>query len=354
MGSLSRISVALLVATIISCTGAAGALSVALHPTEVGPGEKIFVEITDLPDGSDFTLLTEGISPADPGGNLTFQLTEFEIPFSLVNGEILVNVANSRHAAFKVKKGDTIATVEAYPPDGIFSRKEVRNISSGTYAYIRLEATPLSPDQPVSSVIQLKGIKQGPRDATLSFSIDGIRSGQVRIITLIDGTEYLNELITIGGGASSVVRGTVSPDGIAWLTGTSDSYTRLLVLKPVGVPDGWEAVTRSYQVVSSGTDLGSDAMLTITIPGTIAADLDRHTLFIAHAKDGSWEMLPSRILVRDGVAVITAPVREPGEYCLMTLEIPETPVPATRTPFPAPLFLAFVLTAFAVIAMRQK
>jgi hypothetical protein len=351
MGSLTGISIVMIMATIISCTGTAGALSVALYPTDIGPGEEIFVEITDLPDGSDFTLIAEGIYPADPGGNLTFQITEFEIPFSLVNGEILVNVANCRHAAFKVKKADTIATMEAYPPDGIFSRKEERNISSGTYAYFRLEATPLSPDQPVSSVIQLKGTKKGPKNTTLSFFIDGIQSGQVRIIILIDGTEYLSDLMTIGSGAGPMAPGTVSPDGVARLTGTFETYTRLLVLKPLGIPDGWEAVTRSYQVVSSGTDLGNDALLTIIIPGTI--DLERYTLFIARVKNGSWEMLPSRIRERDGMAVITIPVREPGEYCLMTLEIPETTVPPTRAPLPVVLSLASMLTACAVLAVRK-
>lgn len=350
MGSLTRISVAFLVITTIVCTGSADALSVTLIPVEMKPGEKISISISDVPDGSEVTLLAEGLYQPDPGGNLTFQLTELELPFSLVNGEILVNVAHARHAAFRVKKGDTIATMEAYPPDGIFSRREIRNISAGTYTYLRLEALPFSPARPVTCVIRLKGTKQGPPDGTVSFSIDGSSSGQAGITLLINGTEYLHELMVTGNGAASITPGTESPDGMAWLTGVTDSSVRILVLKPRDIPDGWSTVTRSYSIVSSGTDPGIDAMLSIIIPGTI--DPGRQTLFIAHARDGSWEMLPSRILAEDGIPVITAPVRKQGEYTLMTIELPETTVPATRTPLPIVLYLASVL--IALFAVRRN
>lgn len=337
------------VVIILICTGTAGALSVTLHPTDLEPGEKIFIEIRDFPDGREFELLAEGIYP--PGENLTFQLTEFEIPFTLTDGEIVVNVINAGHAAFCVKKGDTIATMEAYPPDGIFSRREARNISSGNYAYLRLDATPFSLDQPVKSVIHLRGMKQGTEDATLSFSIGGVQAGQVRIIILVDGIEYLNELMTIGEWAGSMEPGLVSPDGIAWLAGTSDSSARLLVMKPAGIPEGWEAVTRSYSIVSSSTDLGNDTLLTIMMPETI--DPDRDTFFIARAKHDSWEMLPSRIRKENGINVITAPVREPGEYCLMAFEEPETTVPPTKAYLSVVVSLISLFTAGLVVKRRM-
>ncbi len=340
----------ILVLTIVFCTGVAGAISITLHPTDIEPGERIFVEIRDLPDGSDFELLAEGIYPPS-GENLTFQLTGFEIPFSLVNGEILVNVVNAGHAAFRVKRGDTIATMEAYPPDGIFSRREARNISSGTYAYFRLDATPYSPYRPVTSVMHLRGLKQGPENATISFSLEGIQAGQVRIKILADGTGYMDELITIGSGGDSTGTGMASPDGRAWLTGASDSSARLLILKPAGVPEGWKAVTLSYRIVSSSTDLGNNTLLTIILPETI--DPAQDVIFIAGVQDGSWEILPSRIREGDGVAVITAPVRQPGEYCLMAREVPETEVTSTRTPLPIlPLLAALLLGGLA--AGRRK
>ena len=325
----------------------AAAVSVTPIATEISPGEPVLISLSGLPDGSRFSLSTEGIFPLS-GEQLRFQLTNLTLPFSLSGGEILVTTENTRHVAFRVKKGDITTTLEAFPENGTFSKREARNISAGVYSFMLLEADPLAPDQPVSSVIHLTGTKQGPEDATLSFSIDGVEAGQIRITVLIDGTEYFSELMMIGSGGGFTDQGMVSPDGVAWLTGTSDSSARLLVINPGDVPGGWEAVTRSYHIVSSGTDLGSGALLTITVPATI--DLDQDTLFIARARDGSWEMLPSRIREGDGIAVITAPVREPGEYCLMTSEVPETTVPATKASFPVILSLASLL--IIVLARR--
>jgi hypothetical protein len=329
--------------SVLCCAATAGALSVVLSPTAVEPGEQVSVRFSDLPDGSNFTLLAEGSFPADE--SLTFQLTAFVLPFSLVDGAIEARVAPVRHAVFKVKKGDMVATMEASPPDGTFSRAEPRNISAGTYAYLRIAATPLSPGLPVSSAIQLMGTKQGPKEGTISFSVDGMSYGKVRVVILLDGAEALNEVLTIG----TFDPGVASPDGVALLTGPRDPSTRLLLLEPSGIPAGWRAVTGSYRIVSPLSGFGSGALLTITAPDTV--DPDRDTIVIAHATGSSWEILPGRIHAKDGATAITAPVREPGDYCLVALGGADTAIPSTRASLP--VFLAFgSLVAAGLFAKR--
>jgi len=193
-------AVSLLLISVLLLILPAAAVSVTLPVTEIAPGEPVQVSLSGLPDGSRFSLETNGIFPVLPGEQLRFQLTNLTLPFSLSGGEILVATENTRQVAFRVKKENITTTLEARPENGIFSKRESRNISAGVYPFLLLEADPLSPDQPVQARIQLQGQTYGAEEAPITFFIEGVDAGTVDVIVTVNEERWLDERITITGG----------------------------------------------------------------------------------------------------------------------------------------------------------
>jgi len=335
-------AVSLLVPLVLLLMAPAAAVSVTLPATEIGPGEPVQVFLSGLPDGSRFSLATEGIFQVLPGEQLRFQLTNLTLPFSLSGGEILVTTENTRQVAFRVKKGDITTTLEAFPENGTFSKRESRNISAGVYPFMLLEADPLSPDQPVQARIQLQGETQGIQDTSITFSIEGIDAGEVAIIVTVDGERYLDERITIGG--RDEIR---SPDGRAFLEGIPGATLVMGDNRPL--PEGWIPMGRCYSVVPDDLVFSSPATLTLVLP-----DLpEGSTPFIVLRTGETLQLLPGRVKEWPTGTVISTLISEPGEFCLVASVPPGQPSPPTQAPLPV-IICSVALVFVSLISFRYK
>lgn len=313
----------------------AQAATIDLGTASIDPGEPVVVSVRDLADGVQFTLLTEASYPVLPGDRLVFELSRFHMPFSLTGGEITTSAGNVRWVKFEAKLGNTTAALETSPEDGTFTRTEARNISPGTYEFIRLSALPLSPGTPVTTRVSFSGTKEGPDSADISFVPEGMDSGDLHIVIIVDEKRVFDETISIGGGMGANT--TASADGMAALYGEGIPGAVFVADDPAGVPEGWTALSRSYRLVTGG-DLAPGASLVLVVPpGT---DPDDYTLFVASYQDGTWTMLPSRVL-ETGRGVVTD-VSGPGTFALMAIEYPApaTPSPTRSTMLPGPVLCA--------------
>jgi membrane-associated protease RseP (regulator of RpoE activity) len=342
-------SVFLLLCFLIQATAGA---SVSVHPDSIETGESLTISIGGLDDGSTFSILTEGRFPATTGEELSFQLNDYTIPFSLSSGKIIAHTENTRWVSFKAKKGNTTAGLESEPENGIFTYTKEQDISAGTYDFFVFDSVPLSKNLPVLTQMQVTGTKNGPSDSTITFIPDGIESGTIQIIVLVDGTGALNQLIQIGSVARLVQNTSPdntysSPDGRAELSGEEIEYLRFIKVEGSDISDDWELIGDVYSILPEGLELSSPAALTFIIPGDIAENIDNYTLFIAEYNTETWNMLPSRIESRGAKAVIQTEITHTATFALMTLAPEPTPLPAT-TPEPK-ISLSLFCPALAVL-----
>jgi|GEM_PF-2015203 len=346
----------LLILVVIVLAGMpASAVSVALDRPIISPGEPVLVSLSGLPDGAVFTFTAEGTYPVGRGETLLIHLTAFTLPFSLLDGEILASAANTRTASFEVQGGNTTALMRATTEDGIFVWNESRSISRGTYDSLRIEADAFTPDRPVTAHIRLTGVKQGPDDSSLTFMVAEIPAGKLRVRVIVDGTEYLDQVITLQGGTGPSPRQTTitSPDGLVTLTSPDPVTAEFQAGTPALLPAGWEPQGKSYILLPADLDLASPAVLSFVIPPELAEEATV-TLFIARSGEREYEMLPSRIEETGTGTVITAPVTRPGTYVLASLSPPVTGASPPPTTASLPLSLPAAAAVFGLLIMLRR
>ena len=167
-------------------------------PDQIQEGDAISIEINDLDDGAAFSFTIQGIYPVESEDDLIFTVKNFDMPYSLQDGEICIRVENVAYTEFSLKKGETSLGMASSPKNGTFIRRESRSISSGLYEYITLKATPLNREDPVMSSMCLMGIKKGPQDAHLTFTIEGIQTAEIHVIIEVDERVEMDEKMFIG------------------------------------------------------------------------------------------------------------------------------------------------------------
>jgi len=180
-----------LAASPVSAAGTA----VTLSPTTVSPGDAITITITDLPDGSDFALEITSDDLISSGAEW-YNLTNFQMPFSLKCGELCVVGGNVNSIFFEAKKGGVTQSVTKEGA-GSVTISETRDINQGTYEYIRIRGAVADPDAPASVDLSFSGEKHGDNDSEFEFAIEGASSGTVEVAVTVDCTELLCETITI-------------------------------------------------------------------------------------------------------------------------------------------------------------
>jgi hypothetical protein len=192
------------------------AVTISPLPDHLREGDSLSLSLQDLDDGTIFSFTIQGIYPADPGKDLVFIVRDFEMPYILQEGEILVRVENVKYTEFSLKKGDTIAGMASSPENGTFIRSESRTITSGLYEYIILKAAPLNGDEPVTSTICMRGIKKGPKDALITFTPEGITSGTIQVKIEVNGTVEMEDELFIGAipATESVAPSQTTPEAI--------------------------------------------------------------------------------------------------------------------------------------------
>ena len=194
-------------ALILLCTGMVGAVSAVViteSPSHVMRGEPITIDIEGLSNSAEFSLLIEATLGVTPGQEFLFETTNFVMPIALDNGQISAKTTGAQQATFSAKKGGTTVSVtRAADPGGVFSFSQAQSIPAGTFEYIRLQGTPLPTTNTIVSTIRLNGKKTGPDTSHISFTVNGIDNGMVKLTVNVDGSQALVQTVTIGDGIST-------------------------------------------------------------------------------------------------------------------------------------------------------
>ncbi|MDD1658610.1 MAG: hypothetical protein LUQ41_09210 [Methanomicrobiales archaeon] len=331
MVALSRFSARLLPALLLcaALVAACGAVTITQSPSVIHRGEQIHVGIQDLRDGATFSLLIEGRFAVTPGGPFAFITRQFAMPITLEQGEISAYTENTVWTGLSVKKGNTTVSLSKDSENGIMSHTESYKVNAGTYDYLKLEGDALAGRDQILSKLTLKGTKKGPDDSQLSFTIDGIDAGTVRILITVDGSLALNKEVIVGTPVTTT-HATASPTGPSVATFTSADrrvsveasgvdYLGILREDILGAPAGWEVVAGPYTLSPPGVALGAPGTLRITVPEEVLRAHDPATLGIARYRDGGWEVIPSRL---EG-AMLIADITDSGTYAVVA-RIPGT------------------------------
>jgi hypothetical protein len=263
-----------------------------------------------------------------------------------------LSTENTRNVLFSVENNETIASIKAATDNGTFSRTEFVTISSGTYSSISLDANPLSPLEPVSTSIVMRGIKRGANNADLTFAIDGVENGLLNIRIKVDNVTQLDGVITIGtgGSASSII---TASNGQAILTGSENATLEPLDLGPKDLPFGWYALSQIYEYTSERGDL-TETTLSFRIPSDISPDPSKNTFFIARSVDGNWVRMPSILHQDPSGNFVSATIQQEGEYCLVSLGTPQHSSTGWKLPFSAFIpFMAILIVGFMVYWNRR-
>jgi len=396
MRKFSVLFLAMLAVLAASSVSAAGT-AVTLSPTTVSPGDAITITITDLPDGSDFALEITSDDLISSGAEW-YNLTNFQMPFSLKCGELCVVGGNVNSIFFEAKKGGVTQSVTKEGA-GSVTISETRDINQGTYEYIRIRGAVADPDAPASVDLSFSGEKHGDNDSEFEFAIEGASSGTVEVAVTVDCTELLCETITIvaptptprppsSGGDSSPPTPTptpepepeegalqtdsegnllepiriVSADGVAALaidegvralnaTGSPLSAVTITLVDPSDIPpipDGasFAFAGYAYDCRPDGATFDPAITLEFTLTeeqweGLDLAEWQTLAVMWFNGATGQWKELPTA--VDPETRTVTAPITHFSTFALMsTGEAPQetpipTPTPEATAPTPTPV-----------------
>lgn len=217
---------------------------------------------------------------------------------------------------------------------------EAYNVSPGEYASLQIEGERQDLSSPIRCYIQLTGVKQGPDTSHISFLVDGVERGTLRIRATVNGTLVLNQEILIrvtspgeeggepgeGNTPSSPVpsvtaspppttslalalRIVISTDSRVWITAAGEDI-QVLRIENLSTPRGWELAAAPCRIVPENATFIPPGILSFSLAGVVTDQ----PLFLSAYEGGEWRMLPSRI--KNGS--ISTDIHQGGIYGLMT------------------------------------
>jgi len=199
----------------------ASAASITQSPDTLHRGEQISITMSGIPDGAQFSLLIEGQFNVQPGSRFSFETRNFNMPITLNNGQISATTRNVRVIGFSVKKsGTAISLIPPVDESGYATVSQPYTISAGTYEYLTLEGIARSDASSISTQMSLTGTKTGPADSVISFTVEGIDNGEVRLIVFVNNDQMLYKTVTVGSGIM-----TTTPTATATTVATTTQTT---------------------------------------------------------------------------------------------------------------------------------
>jgi len=403
----SEIIFVLLIA-FVYCVVPCSAVTIEVTPDTITDNAQIIVVIQDLGDGAEFSLMIEGEFATRGGDDFSFSVNEFEMPFSLNAGVVSAYTENTYITGFSANKnGQTISIAGPSDEHGMFSFSDSQNVSAGTYESISFEGTALETADTITTRFQIEGIKQGPTDAQISFTPQGIMSGTLGISIVVDGSNYLDKVLytesegggeedpdpvpeyTPGGSSAPSSGGTSSSepaaqneadsmhitrsdDGKAVVVSEEEQNLRLQKIDPEHVPEGWECLEGPYALIPEAITFDEQVVFSLNLSEEIRRDFASSTLFIAAYDGDKWSILPSQI----ETGAIQAHIGESGTFALMRFQQndpaevppenagtasapqqatlpPQTTPPASGVPLVVSLFTA-MCGCFMMVKYRRK
>ncbi len=193
---MQRLALALL----IFCVAAApaGAVGVDIRPDRVLDGDTVTIALSDIPNGTVFSLQLEGAVAPGPGGTFAFTTTDLVMPFTLEHGEVQAALENTATNELTVRKGDTQVKMSGASQNGRYSADRNITIAAGTYDEIGLSGTAAPGAATVQATLSLTGIKRGPDSATISFRVRGVTQGTMTVQVFANAEKVYGKEIALG------------------------------------------------------------------------------------------------------------------------------------------------------------
>jgi hypothetical protein len=235
----------------------AAALAVVAPAGQVQPGDRVSVELRDIPDNATFLLRIAGTFTVTPGGDFSFSADNFQMPFSLMQSQVRATLQNTDVNVLSVKKGDVEIRKTGRSGGGTYSTAENANISSGTYDFLRLSGTALPAADRVTADLELTGKKSGANSGTISFNIGGIQYGTVDVSASVDGNPVLSTTVAVVSTATPTpTSGTGrytggGGGGGGYVSATSGTTTQPTTLVTTAVPEGNMTVSTNATSVTT-------------------------------------------------------------------------------------------------------
>jgi hypothetical protein len=351
-------------------------------PDTVQRGGLVTVTIRDLNDGASFSFQIDGKFKTPAGERFTFETRQFTMPISLDQGVVSATTQGTEITSFSVKKGTTTVNVaDSADANGYFSVSKPYTISSGVYDYLMLEGIARPDTTLIHSTMNLFGTKTGPKDSSMTFTIDGIDNGEVRLIALVNNAQVMYKTVIVGNGiptptptptpspttaaptttATTAVTTTqttfpsslyvstaattettapptgepttaattaapettfYSADRKVSLTAQGVDYAGLLMVRASGIPENWLPVSEAYTIAPDSLAFAPPATIAFELPASGAG----YAYFIGRYENGQWAVVPSTA----GIGAIDGKIPRAGTYALMAYR-PESTIPPTAT-----------------------
>nr|HQD27620.1 hypothetical protein [Methanoculleus thermophilus] len=161
---------------------AAAAASVTITPTTIAPGDKVTVDVKDLPDNATFSLGISAEFDVTKGDTFSFKARNLILPFSLDQGEMNAYTKGTNWTELSAPLSDGgSATLRYYADDDGELRitQSAGSISSGTYDDLALRGEAAAGS--IIAEMTMTGKKKGPNDGTISFALEGVERGTATI-----------------------------------------------------------------------------------------------------------------------------------------------------------------------------
>ncbi|MCX6690538.1 MAG: hypothetical protein NTW33_00455 [Methanoregula sp.] len=320
--------------------------------------------MSDIKDGSKFSLLVEGRFDVPPGAKFSFETNNFNMPISLSDGAISAYTENTQSTRFAVKKGEQeVVYSNIADENGVFTFTKSQDIGSGIYDYLTIGGTSRTDKNNIVARFQLTGNKSGPATSDITFNVGGIDNGRLILTVFIDAAAVMEGYpITIGNPTFVTVVPTLTPtptptgeiitgsadspnpgitptiqnvnhvftsvDGKVLLTTTKVDYAGILPVTISNLPDDWLAITDAYAISPSTLTFEPAADLSFTFP-TKTGSIPYNTYFMGQYQNGKWIVVPS-ISANN---VVKIKINASGTYALMALKpISSTTSTGSSTP----------------------
>jgi len=354
-----RLTVLTVCLLLLALVANASAVSVTISPQQIEEGDTITIDISGLQDGSIFALRMEAAIELDGASSFTYQSNRVTVPFGMESPRVILLASPVTEAGLEASDGDTIKRMTQRTQTGeVRIIQTLDTIPSGTIDVLKAFGKPADGAEHVDISLELSGTKKGPDAGSITFGLEGISDGAARIIVLVDGSEAMNQRITIGtptiaptpttpppSGSSGSSGGTTTPvpddrvsvsslDGIVGLKTVTSSVTwaspddiRIIQSEPANLPKDWIASSGSYIISPAGISFQPPARLSFVMDG------DAGTPFIAAYRDGAWTIVPSMV---EGSSLVTE-ISGAGQYAMMSYHS-DDPVPVmTEKPVTPPV-----------------
>jgi len=205
------------IAMLVTLGAAASAAVITVSPDHVNPGDTITVTVQGLADESALRMSWE-VYIDEPGPDFLWNVEGLSFPINLENASF--RITNQNTVTNKVTLENDVPNYETRElthsgnsVDGTWTFFHGNDFINGTWPVIRNEGTVEEGKTNVLSLVEWYGVKRanpeipeqengGPDDFVMQFSFSGFENGRVKFTIQVNGTDVLNDEVTVGSPVS--------------------------------------------------------------------------------------------------------------------------------------------------------